>query len=253
MDQARVILWSAPRCLSTAFERSIRELETVKVIHEPLWAAYHDIGCKRLVTHPGEAASPATYGTDARCTMLQPYGGYEAVFYKLICSHTGGQYERFVEGEFSEYKHTFLIRHPTKALPSGYKGCVECHYTYSAWISGFPALYEMYNFVKQKVDPSPIVVDADDLLNDPKGTMKKYCTATGLPFKETMVSWEPKSFPEWDSDPFSQVWYGSAMKSSGFMKPSTSSPPSTKDLPKDVIALIEEFIPQYETLHSTRI
>ena len=250
--QTRVILWSAPRCLSTAFERSIRELETVKVIHEPLRDAFCT-GPERLVTDPpGSRASTATFA-DARCAMLQPYSGYEAVFYKAICSHTGGQYGRFVEGEFSGYKHTFLIRHPAKAIPSCYKACVGSNFAFSARVNGFQPLYEMYDFVKQKVDPSPIVVDADDLLNDPKNIMKKYCTATGLPFKETMLSWEPKSFPEWDNDPFGHVWYGAVTRSSGFVKPSSSSPPSMKDLPEDVMSVIEESLPLYETMHSTRI
>ena len=32
---SRVILWAAPRCLSSAFERSVRELKGVKVVYEP--------------------------------------------------------------------------------------------------------------------------------------------------------------------------------------------------------------------------
>ena len=44
----RVILWTSHRCASTVFERSIRELETVKVIHEPhCMAFFADVGSIR--------------------------------------------------------------------------------------------------------------------------------------------------------------------------------------------------------------
>jgi len=44
----QVFLWSAPRCLSTAFERSMRELNEVKVLHEPLLAPYY-MGPERII------------------------------------------------------------------------------------------------------------------------------------------------------------------------------------------------------------
>ena len=39
----RVFLWTAPRCLSTVSERSVRELDGVKVLHEPYNSAYREI------------------------------------------------------------------------------------------------------------------------------------------------------------------------------------------------------------------
>ena len=42
MPPTRVLLWSAPRSMSTAFERSIRELDGVKVIHQPHSMAYYN-------------------------------------------------------------------------------------------------------------------------------------------------------------------------------------------------------------------
>ena len=75
----------------------------------------------------------------------------------------------------------------------------------------------MYSLIKSTVDLSPMVVDADDLLDDPKHIMEVYCTSTGLP----LVSWEPKSFPEWEwhaSPSVFMVWHGNAIKSAGFIK-----------------------------------
>ena len=41
INPLRVVLWSAPRCMSSVFERSIRELQDVKVIYEPHQQAYY--------------------------------------------------------------------------------------------------------------------------------------------------------------------------------------------------------------------
>ena len=115
-------------------------------------------------------------------------------------------------------------------------------------------MYEMYSLVKSTGDPSPMVVDSDDLLDDPKHIMEMYCAATGLPFKESMITWEPKSFPEWEfySPSVCKVWHGNAIKSTGFIKPFHSSL-SMDTLEQEVRSMVEESIPFYEAMYKTRI
>ena len=141
-----------------------------------------------------------------------------------------------------------------KAIPSLVKACEECSFPPSSWESGFREMYEMYTLVKSTVDPSPMVVDADDLLDDPKHIMEVYCAATGLPFKESMITWEPKSFPEWEYPSLSafMVWHGITSRSTGFVKPLHSSV-SVDTLEQDVRGMVEEAIPFYEAMYEAKI
>ena len=264
----RVILWSSPRCLSTAFERSIRELEGVKVLFEPLLLPYHGSGGAEVGRyHSSPIITSMTYA-DARSEMLRDYEEYDAVFIKSLSYETNGKHEEYVLGDFSKFKHTFLIRHPAKAIPSRYRAFKQermalqdsSGFPVSKWECGFRATYEVYTLVKATVDPSPIVIDADDLLEDPKHIMKVYCTATGLPYKESMVSWEPKSFPEWEWHESPSVylpWHGDVINSTGSVKHFQSSnvdiSVTVDGLEREIKDVVEEAMPFYETMHKTRV
>ena len=256
----RVILWSSPRCLSTAFERSIRELESVKVLYQPLLVPYYE-GPEMVFRYYSSPISSMTFA-DARSEMLREYNEYDAVFIKSMSYQTKGKHEEYILGDFSKFKHTFFIRHPAKAIPSRYRALKRESvalqnsggFPVSTWECGFRATYELYTLVKSTVDPSPIVIDADDLLEDPKHIMKVYCTATGLPFKESMVSWEPKSFPEWEWHGHLS-WHGDVINSTGFEKhfQSSNSSISVDGLEQEIRGVVEESIPFYEIMHKARV
>lgn len=90
------------------------------------------------------------------------------------------------DGPLEEFKHTFLIRNPAKALSSLYKVHKAIHdeRKYGGNIHLFQHLYKMYTFVQQKLDPCPVVIDADDLLCDPEGIMKSTVLLLGFPAKK---------------------------------------------------------------------
>jgi len=176
----------------------MRELNEVKVLHEPLLAPYY-MGPERI-NKELPLVETATFDS-AHSLMVKDYEGYEAVFCKTHCYQTRGQYEIYLQDEFVKFKHTFLIRHPAKAIPSLYRACTDSGYKCQAEaLQGFSAMHEVYALVQQRLHPSPIVIDADDLLRDPERIMRKYCIATGLPYKESMLTWTPRSFPEWEFD-----------------------------------------------------
>ena len=50
------------------------------------------------------------------------------------------------------------------------------------------ALYELYDCARS-MGREVTIVDADDLLSDPEGIMKKYCAETGLTYDIVMVTW----------------------------------------------------------------
>ena len=252
MTATQVFLWTAPRCVSTAFERSIRELNDVKVLHEPLDAAFYR-GPERI-SKELPLVETATFDS-ARSLMVKDYEGYEAVFCKSLCYQTRGQYENYIQDKFAKFKHTFLIRNPKKAIPSLYKACSESGYNCNdEELHGFSAMHELYSLVQQRRHPSPVVIDADDLLSDPEKIMRKYCIATGLPFKESMLTWTPRSFPEWEFDTTFRIWHGTVIESSGFIpRTVSSSRPSVDGLPAKIQAAVKEAIPHYEAMYGVRM
>ena len=256
MGKELIFLWSIPRSISTAFERSIRELDKVKVFYEPHQYAYH-FGPGRkdevnLDANPDLFDPEATFES-VRNKITAQYDEYDAVFVKDMAYHVEGRYSDFVDEP--TFKHTFLIRDPRKAVISMYNACrITGILPYlTTTTAGYHPLYELYQKV-QEVDPHPLVIDADDLLENPKEMMKYYCTATGLPFKEDMVNWSPGPVPDWTMWPGCEVWHGAVSKSSGFIqKPKSSSPVSLSEYPKEVQDIISYSLPFYEAMYSSRM
>jgi len=90
-----------------------------------------------------------------------------------------------------------------------------------------------------------VVIDADDLLCDPEGIMKKYCAATRLPHKEGMSEWEPKMFPDWEKCSGNGAWHHDVAKS-GFVR---QAPPPVDGLPEVFRVVVDESLPLYEALY----
>ncbi|XP_078368290.1 uncharacterized protein LOC144652142 [Oculina patagonica] len=106
--------------------------------------------------------------------------GNEVIFVKDMAYTLKGRLN-ILEEWFCEAKHSFLIRDPQKAISSHYRILQNKEVRANGRVHldsneiGFRQLHEMYEFVKEKLDPNPVVVDADDLLDSPKQIMKAYC------------------------------------------------------------------------------
>ena len=125
-----------------------------------------------------------------------PYHDYQAVFAKNQAFFVEGNYEQYIQGRFANLKHTFLIRSPLKSIPSCCRACNKCGFSSLPSENGIRELYDLFKTVQQ-VDPTPVVIDADDLLMNPRELMEQYCNATGLPFEESMLSWTPGVVSDW--------------------------------------------------------
>ena len=58
-------------------------------------------------------------------------------------------------------------------------------------------------------------MDADDLANDPAGTINAYCHAVGISFVPEALTWEPEHKLEWD---IWKDWHADAAQSTGIQK-----------------------------------
>ena len=260
MSQKRVILWTASRCLSTAFERSMMNLKNSKVFHEPYLFPFY-FGPERQSKRPSlEAINPEATYRSASELLQKEYDGVDVVFAKDMAYYIDKKFDIFLEDGFKNFKHTFLIRNPNKAVLSLFKASTSP--TLTGWDSfdpvevGFKQMFEFFQFVRSHLDPSPVVVDADDLLDNPEGIMQSYCEEN----QENMTKWTPGPVPQWENGHCRCLgWHQGVLKSSGIIprkKKSRSRDGSAfdmEDTPAEVVDAIEMSMPHFEALYPFRI
>ncbi|GJC80679.1 hypothetical protein ColLi_03517 [Colletotrichum liriopes] len=97
-----------------------------------------------------------------------------------------------------KFQWTFLIRHPRRSIPSYYRCTVPPldevtgFSNFSASEAGYDELRRLFDFlIRERVvdEKDLMVVDADDLLDDPEGIIKAYCAHVGLDFTDSMLNW----------------------------------------------------------------
>lgn len=235
-------------------------LKNSKIFHEPYSKAYYFGPEKQSPRYASQETNhQATYRSISK--MLQKeYDGRDFLFSKEMAYCVENKMHIFTEEGFKNFQHSFLIRHPLKAVYSLYKASTNPKLTgwdyFDPAEAGFRQMLELYEFVERNIHRNPVVVDADDLLDYPNEILQSYCEAVGLEYEENMTSWEPGPVPEWDTW---AGWHEDALKSSGF-KPRVKKNRSractafdVEDLPPDVAAVVEECMPHYEALAAKKI
>lgn len=252
----RVILWTSPRCVSGAFERSIITLNNCQVFHEPFCAPFYFGPERQSMRFSSVPIDPkATYKAIVD-KLLADYPSKELVFTKEMALHVEGKFDDIFSGGLHQFMHTFLIRRPELSVYSLYKKTNELASSFGDFDpkeAGFQQLYDLYCYVKNKMGYSPVVVDADDLLADPDGMMKAYCTTTGIQYEENMTTWEPGLVPDWLDFPMDMEWRAEVMQSKGFIQRNKTAAPLPRDLPDVVSECILECQPLYEALYPARL
>ena len=170
-----------------------------------------------------------------------------------------GSLDIYIEGDFVNFKHSFLIRDPRKSIPSEWKAIVRSGFDYTrdgfgSGVKGFAKLYELFDFIRS-TGREVTVIDAADLLKNPEYIMQVYCRQTGLPYDKKMLTWTPGKVEDWATKYKNyKEWHWNAMYSSGFGKLApprdTSQLPSIPEIiPAIVKENIQKSIPYYEAMH----
>ena len=236
------------------------ELENSKIFHEPYSWAYYFGPQRQSIRYENQTPDEVHNYKAIGKNLLKEYDGIDLVFSKDMAYAVDNHFNELLGDGMSSFQHTFLIRDPKKAIPSLHAASVNKQLTgwdyFDPEESGYRQMYELYTFVVKHIDKCPVIVDADDLLEDPEGIMQAYCEGIGARFEKKILEWEPGPVPDWD------VWAGwheNALKSSGFRKqdPNKSKIDASKKceekLPNVVMQTIERCMPFYEELHKNRI
>lgn len=257
----KVFLWTAPRCISTAFERAIMNLENGKIFHEPYSVVYYFGPERKSERYINDPVQPKANLEEVSKNLAAKYEGKDFVFSKDMAYYLDGNYDVLRQKDLSEYKHSFLIRNPKKAVPSLYRASLNAKKTgwnyFDSEEVGFRQLLELYEFVVKEFDSSPVIVDADDLLEYPEEMMKKYCEETGLVYKENMTSWQPgEAIPEWN---IWDGWHDAVLKSTGLLQKRKSQDRPMKLEKKasfekeEVVGSVNDSLKCYEVLYERRL
>lgn len=235
MTVTRVVMWSGPRNLSTALMRSFENRADCSVVDEPLYAAYlHETG----LDHPGRddvIASQSTSPAEVVRALTEGPVATPVQYQKHMTHHVLPSVPR---GPLSALTHAFLVRDPERVLTSYAKVREEP----TLEDLGLPQQVELYETFGGPV------VDAADVLRDPRGTLGLLCAALGLDFDEAMLSWPPG--PRGTDGVWAPHWYAGVEASTGF---APYSPGSRDPLPDRLAGLLERCLPYYEALAPYRL
>lgn len=240
----KVAMWSGPRNISTAMMRAFENRLDTVVWDEPLYGYYLQA---TGLDHPGAQEIIDDLGGDWQSVVERiqgPIPEQAAVWYqKHMVHHLLPEVDRHW---LANVVHCFLIREPRAVLASYYRKRENV----TASDIGFASQAELFDRVCDDLGRVPPVLDAKDVLIDPRRMLGLLCDAVGIAFSDRMLSWPAGSR---DSDGiWAKHWYAQVESSTGFMpyRPDTSN---DRALSPELERIADSCQGYYDKLHEHRL
>jgi hypothetical protein len=223
-------MWSGPRTISTALLRAWENRPDTVVVDEPLYGFYL---ARSGAVHPGREEIMASMPNgwrevvDHLCSATLPPGA--TVYYqKHMTHHLLPEVDR---GALHALRHAFLIRDPRQLLAS------------YARVRAEPVLADLG--LAQQLEIFRLfggpVVDASDILRQPRPMLEALCGALGVSFHPAMLSWP--AGPRRTDGVWARYWYDGVRRSTGFgpyQDSGTDLPPALEPLAAQCQRLYDE-------------
>ncbi|MEQ1932149.1 MAG: HAD family hydrolase [Parvularculaceae bacterium] len=208
-DAIRISMWSGPRNISTTMMRAFGNRADTIVVDEPFYACYLRASG---TDHPHREETLAALPTDwreARAALAAPLPPARSIrFAKHIAYH-------YPDAEPLDWLGTersfILIRDPGRMIAS-----------FAKKFDDIAPIVDSYRVCRRVFDhcidlglPCP-VVDAADILADPRRLLAALCAALSIPYTELMLSWPVGSRAS--DGPWAPHWYDAVNASTGFRK-----------------------------------
>ena len=245
------MLWATPRSTSTAFEWMMRMRGDLTCFHEPFGEAWYLGDEARAPRVTADTPRKPGLGFADVIARLERAAEERPVFVKDMPQFT----EHLWSDEFLDrFEHGFLIRDPAKVLASLERSYARSgHPGFTRNEVGFAEQRRLFDILCERRGAAPVVIDSDDLLEDPAAMVARYCEAVGLPFIADALSWEPGERGEvlwYDAD--GSVWHESLRNSTG-LEPRPRRRLDPAMLPAARRADYATFEPHYRHLYEYRL
>lgn len=231
-----VVLWSPPRCRSTAFARMMMERGDLTVVHEP----FSNRAAEGTFTVGGRAAAtdPELLGLLLDLAATGPVFVKETTDYRYPELLADPRLTR-------EAVHSVLVRAPEEAIAS--------HHAVNPAVTrdeiGFERCWEVFDVVRRATGRAPVVVDSADLVSSPAEVVAAYCARVGLPFLPHALEWRPGPRAEWAR---TAAWHRDAERTTGIQDRATAHAVTVADDPR-LAAYDRYHRPFYERLREHRL
>lgn len=242
----RINVWSGPRNVSTALMYSFAQRSDTRVVDEPLYGHYLRVSHAH---HPGADEVMAVMSTDAAQVVTQVILGpcdRPVLFIKQMAHHLigldSGLDSGLVQGFLRQTVNVLLIRDPVQMLPSLAKNLE----TPTLRDTGLALQTELYDHLLA-LGQRPPVIDAKQILLNPRLVLSRLCEQIGLPFDESMLHWQAGPRPE--DGIWAKYWYDAVHRSTGFQPYRAKSEP----MPAALEPLLAECLPHYQRLAASAI
>jgi hypothetical protein len=235
-------MWSGPRNISTAMMYAFGNRSDCFAWDEPFYAfSLKYYGNDHPMREAIMAANESDWDKLVAACLAPPPGG-KTLFYQKHMTHH--MLEGFDRGWILGLTNAFLIRSPARVLASYARKWSQV----SLRDIGFVEQAELFDMVADRLGRAPAVIDADDVLADPRRTLTALCDHCGISFDDAMLSWPkgPKSF----DGVWAPHWYNAVWTSTGFARETTAPEPQ---LPPELAAIADQARPYYEKLARHRL
>jgi len=220
--------------------------------HEPFGEAWYQGDDARAPRLSADSARKPGLDFDVVIDRLQTAAVNRPVFSKDMPQFTDHLWD---DDFLNRFEHSFLIRDPAKVLASLQRSWLKAGNDngFTRNEIGFDEQRALFDRLCDKLDQAPVVIDSDDLLEDPPTMVARYCSAIGVPFIAEALTWEPGSRSEvlwYDGD--DSIWHESLKNSNG-LKAQPRKHIDIEDLPAKLQTLYHDFLEHYRYLHAHRL
>ncbi len=202
-----VCLWSGPRNVSTALMYSFAQRDDVRVVDEPLYGHYLRVSG---ADHPGRDEVRAAMNCDGDAVVADMLAAQRAEpERRLFLKHMAHHLVDLDLGFLAETTNLFLVRDPREMLPSLTIQLPQAELA----DTGLKRQWQLFDELRAQ-GQSPVILDARELLLDPRGVLTALCRHLDLDFDARMLRWEAGARPE--DGIWARHWYHAVHRSTGW-------------------------------------
>jgi hypothetical protein len=217
---------------------SFAQRSDTRVVDEPLYGHYLRVSG---APHPGADEVMAVMRTDAAEVIAEVILGpcdRPVLFMNQMAHHL----VEFDRSFLAETVNVLLIRDPAQMLPSLAQNLANP----TLRDTGLALQTELYHHLCA-LGQTPPILDAKQILLNPRHVLLQLCQQIGIPFDEAMLSWPAGARPE--DGIWAKYWYHAVHQSTGFQPYSEKK----EAMPARLQPLLAECLPHYQLLAAQAI